>query len=508
MEVLDTCGVSHLISKIADTVNSINPVSMRNTTHNELVRLRDNGNLIPGTFYRITDYMTTTTQENTQSVGHQFDVIVLALNSSRLSEKSWAAYHDGDEYFKESNLSAWQIWYCLDNDTNRFAWADATNGKGVIYKMIDEFGNDCPYDFKNIMFVRYELETPETVDSAPWLTQMSANIQAQFTAEQMAYIWAGVDNNMEKYWGSSQLFSLPTGKTKLFFTFSNVIEDIVYDLSMIPQCHDNIIEKWVDDVEKLSNNVFFNSGSDSCYSNSFGTNCYSNSFGDRCYSNSFGTSCSNNSFGTNCYSNSFGDSCYSNSFGTSCDFNSFGDSCYSNSFGTNCYFNSFGTNCNNNSFGTNCSKNSFGTNCYSNSFGTSCDNNSFGTSCYSNSFGTNCDNNSFGTSCYSNSFGTTCSFNSFGNYCYLINFGLSKSDLKSYYRYIIFDNGNRYINLNCTATTSSYNYFQNVRIGLGVNNTTTYKTINIDTVNAAHEIKVANNSNGELKVYCEADLIA
>lgn len=56
-------------------------------------------------------------------------------------------------HFENSNLSAWKLRYCLDNDKDRFAWVDDTDtGRGVIYRMIDEFGNDCPYDFKNIMF--------------------------------------------------------------------------------------------------------------------------------------------------------------------------------------------------------------------------------------------------------------------------------------------------------------------------------------------------------------------
>ena len=42
--------------------------------------------------------------------------------------------------------------YCIDNDTNRFVWADDANGKGVIYYMKDENNNELPYDFKNIMF--------------------------------------------------------------------------------------------------------------------------------------------------------------------------------------------------------------------------------------------------------------------------------------------------------------------------------------------------------------------
>ena len=294
----------------------------------DLKDLRDNGQLKPGCWYRITDYECTTSQENTKSAGHQFDILVLATSASTLSEEARAIKHDniynisfqngvtrkcyiyitsfedtectivdcetllgmeavvlGSEivinennktavvpgyestdltepdlqynYFQNSNLNAWKIWYCLDNDTTRFAWADdglypayvshpyildgehlefkgvkdfngslelfygtseqanryyesstcegwvlrnsgydeslfGTNrndwtaqlenddisvviicdnsfdepinvhsdelsensieSKGVIYRMIDEHNNDCPYDFKNIMF--------------------------------------------------------------------------------------------------------------------------------------------------------------------------------------------------------------------------------------------------------------------------------------------------------------------------------------------------------------------
>lgn len=32
-----------------------------------------------------------------------------------------------------------------------------TRPTGVIYRMIDEWNNDCPYDFKNILFKRYKI---------------------------------------------------------------------------------------------------------------------------------------------------------------------------------------------------------------------------------------------------------------------------------------------------------------------------------------------------------------
>jgi hypothetical protein len=59
--------------------------------------------------------------------------------------------------------------------------------------------------------------------------------------------------------------------------------------------------------------------------------------------------------------------------------------------------------------------------------------------------------------------------------------------LKLYYRHIIFDNGNSYIRLNCTETTGSGKYYQNVRIGLCVNNSYTYKDISDGNVNQSYE---------------------
>lgn len=143
-----------------DDIETLKPdwENMQNVIWDELVELRDNGNLVAGKFYRITDYECTTTQEETSLEGKVFDIIVLALTSNSLSERAWATQNAEDDNFTNSNLVAWQLWYCLDNDTNRFAWADTQFGKGVIYRMIDEFGNDCPYDFKNIQFTRTACE--------------------------------------------------------------------------------------------------------------------------------------------------------------------------------------------------------------------------------------------------------------------------------------------------------------------------------------------------------------
>lgn len=126
-------------------------------TYSELKTLKTNSQLIPGRFYRITDFVTTTAQARTQSAGHQFDIVVQAIANNELSEDASAVLHSGDTYFANSNLKAWVLKYNFDNDTTKYAWADSTNGKGVIYYMKDEYFNECGYDFKNIQFARYKV---------------------------------------------------------------------------------------------------------------------------------------------------------------------------------------------------------------------------------------------------------------------------------------------------------------------------------------------------------------
>lgn len=126
-------------------------------TYAELVELRDNAKLIAGCLYRITDYVTKVYSASgfERSAEHPFDIIVRALSENTLAEEAYVAPHKGDEYFVNANLNAWKVWYCLDNDVTKYTWADVTNGKGVIYRMIDEWQNDMPYDFKNVQYKRF-----------------------------------------------------------------------------------------------------------------------------------------------------------------------------------------------------------------------------------------------------------------------------------------------------------------------------------------------------------------
>ena len=222
-------------------------------TYTELKSLRDTGKLVAGTQYRITDYTCTTTQANTKSAGHPFDIIVTADDASTLNEVARAVKHEGDTYFANSDLNAWKVWYCLDNNTNRFAWADSTNGKGVIYRMIDEFNNDCPYDFKNIQFYRQWDEAKQL-----WSTISSDN------------------TGVPCYTFSSSGNSATISFTDMSLSISNEV-------------HSNVIKEYIDSYssneQKLNNICFFGN---ECYSNAFGNNCCNTTFGNSCYYNTFG----------------------------------------------------------------------------------------------------------------------------------------------------------------------------------------------------------------------------
>ena len=410
-------------------------------TYSDLKALRDEKKLTPSRLYRITDYVTTTVQANTKSAGHLFDVIVIALSESELLEQAWTIQHEGDYYFANSNLSAWKIWYCLDNDTARFAWADAENGKGVIYRMIDEWNNDIPYDFKNIQFYR-----KWDADKSLWSTIPDGNTGVP------CYTFSSSGN----------------ASTSTFTDMSLIASNNVYS---------NVIGKYLSSNKQTLNNICF-----------FGNNCDDNTFGHECYSNTFGDSCHHNTFGNDCGSNIFGNYCYGNTFGNSCNGNTFGNPCYNNTFGNDCYENTFGNDCYENTFGNICYRNTFRNYFRQNTFGNNCWYNTFGNYCYENTFGNYFRYNTFGNYFRYNTFGDYIQHSQFGNdveYFSITNKQMttepSSDDVKSYVRWLIVENGVRFVNAYVTGSTSSSSQCQNVRICLGIQgvNSNNRKTFDI-----------------------------
>lgn len=226
------------------------------TTWEELVSLKSNHKLIKGTWYRITDY-----NYGDAAFGgkHQFDILTLAISDRKLSEECRAMNHGDDitsaDYFNNSNLQAWKIWYSLENNSKYIGYLP--NGHGMIYRMIDEFGNDCPYDFKNVLIQK-------------------------------------VENSV----------------TKNYYTFDNNGRDH----SLNGGAKNNIIKPYINDGQYQLNNIVIKAPTDVC-NNIFDNGCHDITLG---LAGGNINSIMNNSFGANSHTITFGGNCKNNIVGNEC----------------------------------------------------------------------------------------------------------------------------------------------------------------------------------------------
>lgn len=451
-----------------------------NTTRSALKTLRDNSKLIPGTWYRITNYYAiispTVADISSQGNGPLYDIVVLAISPNELSEEARATHHindDGTIVLESSEIESWKVWYCIDNDTDRFSWA-YSGGLGVVYRLIDEFGNDCPYDFKEILFKRYKIT--ECANCTTLIGKYTSKEDSKYVIDKSQYIWAytftylNTDGKVLDH--SIVGATTPNNEGKYTGVYNNKMLPIS---SYLGAYSDNSTQ-----FQYCLNNICFIS--DGVISKSLSYGCYSNTFGSNCYSMTFGTSCHSNTFGENCYENVFGNSIK---------------------------YQSLGKNCHNNIFGDGHNHNELGNACSSNIFGTNYVYNTIGYNCYNNVFGDNYSHNSFGNSNYAFKLGNNLQSNAFLNYCSHIVFGSDKSftEKYSYYKNNFFGNNCKYILFKGTGTASSSMQAQNYNFAQGLQGTSSvYLTIDGER-NRYYETKVAKNSNGELKIYCEADLI-
>lgn len=548
----------------------------QSVTYAQLKKLRDDGKLVAGMQYRITDFVTTTSQPDTQSAGHPFNIIVTALSNTTLSENASAdlpatsianadgslaegsvqpyyyvfedfndatgptegykagdifvaydylenndgvvvpvlykneveaygeegpdyqdkfyyegtmevdgvtydkwrkicedgdgPYWDGstgsiwaltniivqdgqiggsavDPHFANSNLPAWEIKYCLDNDKTRFAWAcgdeqmivnldsgysngrpltrqptadgnyddnddpvyegyhyawgtqedvddgDTTNfwysqnevltngetvidgfgqlatveigngGKGVIYYMKDEWGNECPYDFKNIQFKRYKVTeaTNEALQSFVYDENIGQycyyGIEDAIdgvTIDLDDFIWCytfmgypmNVDTGERGEWQDGSLES-PYGhqSDEAISTFMlNRIQPYISYFDIENEDYTKC------GVQKLNNIVLYGSwdkvgSSTADYPYYYANCCCYNEIGYGCYSITLGEENWYNTFSQNCYNIVLGSGCKNISFNGNCSRNTLGNHCFSVTFDTNCQNNQFTSFC-------------------------------------------------------------------------------------------------------------------------------------------------------------------
>ena len=513
---LNDDGLKALVKKIKAYIASLLPT--KSVTYAELKALRDAGGLLVGRKYRITDYVTTTTQTDTRSAGHAFDIIVVADDESTLNENARAILHNGDTYFKDCKLNAWELKYCLDNDTTRFAWADATNGKGVIWWMKDEWDNECYYDFKNIQYKRYKVTSVaqnltncgyvgryigiygNTEDAGlttnsefKWVYTFNLctfATQGDSTSEIIAIedssvvqrdldYDAGDDKTIPSVY---HYFRKCTGNKFGRLQSSMIVDDVAYNLDLLPNFSCLDYAQAYDENQEDLFTVHY------CYGNQIDDGCFGISFGAEVCGVKVGKDCKGITCGDNCSSWTCGNNCYSWTCGNGCSYWTCGDGCYAWTCGDGCSYWTCGNNCNLLTCGDGCYAWTCGNNCYS----LTCGNN-----CNSWTCGNNCSYLTCGNDCYNWTCGDT-----------VQNIWISQ-DFVSYFH---LDSGVSYVTIKSSGTPTYDTPLQNFVVKVGVKGTSTNTLeIVIDAssfpLNSDYEWTIAKNSSGAIKQYCEANLI-
>lgn len=532
--------------QIDDMLEGFSPETMIEITWANLKNLRDTSHLVRGAWYRITDYNFITTKIGMQSGNHPFDIVLLAVSESMLSESGYACRHTGDHYFEREiteggvewlytmyvddfgesygdepmdhqddlhasdefcdsgvlphpdtgddvpvlyktatdeydmddpdyddayfyegtydfdgdeydmwskyeysyddeewifmqqyaltpivvedgelivspipetkivpvNISAWELKYCLDNDKELFDWAE-TDGKGVIYYLKDEFGNEAPYDFKNAMFRR---------------NQVSAVSETTLNNFKNLYLY------LDGHYGLTS-----NNNTKFWYTFAS--SDGTGDGSLFGECSYNIIKPYIylspknKNIRGINNIVLQNSNR-----NTLQYNCFNITILTNVVENSF----------LNCH-----DIC--------------GQSYTGNNFSTNCSFFTLDRTANG-KYGAG-TRYILGRAVEAAITGSGCVNINFGDNSSGMNLGYSCHNITFGQWNYYNNIGSGNMNITFGNYCSYIDIGKSCNYITftNYYRYIIIENNVARLDFTTTGGNTTY-YVQYVKVCSGVNN--------------------------------------
>lgn len=259
--------------------------------YSQLTALVANKKLIPGTNYKITNYVTSTSQEGTKSAGIPFDIILTALSNDTLSEDAKAVHHGSN--FLNEKVDSWEIKYCLENDTTRFAWASMT-GTGVIYYMKDEFNNEAWYDFKNIQFLR----------TSSWFKE-NPNFPTQFNENKYFYTFSAVNNGVIT---DDSLYSTNYHATD---------NHLGRNTSKITKLNNTIF------IDKVNNGVFNNIIADGHGNNTFSQSVWNNRIGHNFNNNIIYTSFQYNNISPNFTNNKVKANFVYNEVGAGCTYNEF-----------------------------------------------------------------------------------------------------------------------------------------------------------------------------------------
>jgi hypothetical protein len=430
-----------------------------NTTYANLVSMIGSSSLTPGTWYRLTDFQTIYDQPDFDSNGAPKTTVVtktsapeiiwvFAVANNAISCEALSETYPQDSIKYDHSFSQTEVM--------------GAAAKGRISERIDENGNRADYDFRTVVFIRYEshvnsgvfnsvndnggviqefLSIPEFCrlcivgDSPSFPFLLSNNVLCGRMNEADAYctgITIGIYSRNNTIYGSGEFSNyIKIGNLCSYITIPETgyitIDDYCYNITIQAASGTNYRSnlKIGRNCENIT--MEYNGGhtfGDWCRSIIIKESCFDFTFGDFCHDINItgGTGANWNFFSNVCSGITIGRESSYNTFGSGSNSIVLGNACSNNNFGSQTGGITFGNNCNDNSIGNNSLNLTFGDNCKGNTIGSTCGFNYPVTPIAPIVFGNDCLNNKIGNSCYSITFGGQCSNNVIGNWCNEISF--------------------------------------------------------------------------------------
>ena len=327
-ELSDPADIEDINDNSITLDNALKEISEKlvNTTYTALKTLRDSNNLVPGQQYRITDYETIingnvtsggVTKQLFRSAGHPFDIIVMADSVNTLNENARAIQHTDDTYFASQNLKAWQLKYCLDNDTTRFNWA-ISSGKGVIFYLKDERDNECGYDFKNIQMKRFRITAVDLTSLDVFSTGTINTKYKTNCIDHLVGTYLGTIKASDLLPVRNDFITINESDFKWVYTFNRTTNDFA-------SCEDaSLAYARVNSIKMASgrlNNIAFVNKSNTIAGVHIETNGMDSSFGDYIFGVNIDFGFQNNIIGANCYLNNIKENYKNNIIIDNCSYN-------------------------------------------------------------------------------------------------------------------------------------------------------------------------------------------
>jgi len=314
-----------------------------------------------------------------------------------------------------------------------------STNRGVVYNMIDDKGNEAPWDFKNICIG----DVNNTANIGHFFEKQSAN--GFFRDESIE--GDAIFNNVIKPTFINSYGFCPWRKQPsnlVCHKFRVITQNTEIDNSSPRSIYDNIIEGGYNVI--IYSNGVVQTSKGNHIRNSRQVTVYGNN--NRISDLQYGTSsiCGNENI-VNSYSSTNIGSNTSLS-----NFNTVGRGGYTINIGANCHYNSIGHGCRNITLGTTCNNNSIGNGCDGIILGASCKNNSYGNGC---------------------------------SYCYIRMNTDASATIRNCVENCHWDDGVKYVTLYNTTTNSSSYKVRNVHVHRGMS-FATHKFAGVP-INAAYE---------------------